>query len=481
MTHAPTVEPMMLLIGLLLAAAIAATRLSVRLGVPSLVLFLGLGMAAGSDGMGGIWFDNPGGMWSFGVVALALLLFASGLDTDLHHVSPALSRGLALASVGVALSTTATAAFYSLVFDRPFAEGVLLGAIVSSTDAAAVFGVLRDTGLRLKEPIQPILELESGSNDPMAIFLTMAATSALVGDPVSPGSFAVGLLTQMAIGLAAGLAGGRAMAWLINRLQVRQQGLYAVFTMALALALFGGVTMLHGSGFLAIYTAGILLGAGPVAHWRAIVRFHDAIAWLAQISMFVLLGLLVFPSRLPEVAGAGLAIAAFLMFVARPLAVFTSLTPFRVPWRQQAMISWVGLRGAVPIVLATWPRIAGAPGADRVFDIVFFVVFTSVLLQGSSLPLVARWLDVIAPPAPPDPAPVGEVHGAHRLTVSPGTTAIGRQLLDLRLPRGALIYLIERAGRVFVPQGQTRLERDDVLHLVLDHDEAAAVRAILGA
>ena len=169
------------------------------------------------------------------------------------------------------------------------------------------------------------------------------------------------------------------------------------------------------------------------------------------------------------------------MFVARPLAVFTSLTPFRVPWRQQAMISWVGLRGAVPIVLATWPRIAGAPGADRVFDIVFFVVFTSVLLQGSSLPLVARWLDVIAPPAPPDPAPIGEVHGAHRLTVIPGATVIGRPLLDLRLPRGALIYLIERGGRVFVPQGQTRLERDDVLHLVLDHHEVAAVRAILGA
>lgn len=467
----------MLVVGLLLAVAIGATRLSARLGVPALVLFLATGMIAGSDGVG-LWFDNPSFTWSFGVVALAILLFSGGMDTDFRHVRPSLGRALVLASVGVAVSTLSTAVFYSEVFGRPFAEGVLLGAIVSSTDAAAVFGVLRATGLKLEAGIQPVLELESGSNDPMAIFLTMAATSMLVGDPVSASSVASGLAVQLVVGLVGGVAGGRVMAWLLNRLRVTQEGLYAVFALALALALFGAVTLMHGSGFLAIYVAGMVLGSRPIAHWRAILRFHEALAWLAQIGMFVLLGLLVFPSRLPEVAGTGLAVGAFLLCVARPLAVVISLAPFGMSWRQMAMVSWVGLRGAVPIVLATWPRIAGAPGADRVFDIVFFVVFLSVLLQGVSLPWVARKLGLVVEPLPPGAA--GEVHGAHRLTVCAPATADGQRILDLHLPRGVLIYLVERGDTVFVPQGETRLQRDDTLQVVLDPAQEAEVLSKLG-
>lgn len=474
--HTPTVEPYMLVAGLLLALAIGATRLSLRLGVPALILFLITGMAAGSDGLG-IWYDNPSATWSFGVVALAILLFSGGMETDLAHARPMLARAVVLASVGVAVSTGTTALFYSWLLDRPLAEGALLGAIVSSTDAAAVFGVLRATGMRLKGSIQPVLELESGSNDPMAIFLTIAATSALIGDPVAPAAIAGGMVMQMGIGAVAGVLGGRVMAWLLNHLRASQEGLYAVFATALGLALFGAVSMAHGSGFLAIYVAGLVLGSRPVVHWRAIVRFHEALAWLAQIAMFLLLGLLVFPSRLPGVAGEGLAIVAFLLLVARPLAVFISLTPFRVPWREQVMISWVGLRGAVPIVLATWPRIAGAPGAERVFDIVFFVVFSSVLLQGSTLPFLARRLRVVEPPVRSTPA--GEVHGAHTLTVPVGHAAVGRRLLELGLPRGALVYLVGRDESVFVPQGSTVLAAGDQLHVVLEEEQEPEVRRVL--
>lgn len=473
-----TAEPLLLVGGLLVALAVVATRVSVRLGVPALILFLLTGMLAGSDGPGGIWFDDPGLTWSIGVVTLAVQLLAGGLETELAATRAVLAPGLALATVGVLLSTGATAGFYAWAFDRPLLEGVLLGAIVSSTDAAAVFGVLRGAGLRLQGRIQPLLEMESGSNDPMAIWLTLAISALLAGGEASFGAALGQLVTEMAVGLGAGVLGGRLIAAAVARLQAPQEGLYAVFVLASGLALFGLTTLLHGSGFLAIYVAGVVIGSRPVPHRRTILRFHDALAWLAQITMFLLLGLLVFPSRLPGVAAEGVLLAAFLLLIARPLAVAVSLTPFGFPWRHQVMVSWVGLRGAVPIVLATAPRVLGVEGAERVFDTVFFVVLLSVLVQGMSLPRMARALGVIDAPTSPLHLP-DEVHGASVLVAEVAPHLHDRPLVDLRFPPGARIALVERGGEVVVPEGSTRLQAGDRTHVVVREDQEEAVRKLL--
>jgi len=475
MEHGATIEPAMLVAGLLIVISIGLTRLSVRFGVPALLLFLATGMLAGSEGIGGIWFDSPELVWSVGVIVLAFLLFAGGLDTDARHIRAVLAPGLVLSTVGVAVSTALTAAVWSWGLDRPLAEGILLGAIVSSTDAAAVFGVLRSVSLRLKGRIQALVEMESGSNDPVAIFLTMAATAALASghEPPSAGGIAWGLVVEMGLGLLLGVLGGRAMSWAILHVNVLQTGLYPVFTAALAMALFAATSLLGGSGFLAIYVAGIVLGSRPMVHRRAILAFHDALAWLAQIAMFVMLGLLVFPSHFPDVALRGLLIAAFLVVVARPLAVFVSLTPFRVPFREQAMIAWVGLRGAVPIVLATWPRTQGVAHAEEIFDIVFFVVVTSVALQGATLPYVARLLDVVESDDAPVVAP-------RVVRIAVGARVDGRMLADVGLPPGALVTLLHRGDDVLVPQGSTTFATGDVAH-VLTGDVEGTERVLGGS
>lgn len=474
--HTPSIEPGMLVAGVVVGVAILATRLSARLGVPALLLFLATGMLAGSDGIGGIWFDDPSLTWSAGVVTLAVLLFSAGLGTPLGHVRAVLAPGLVLASVGVAVSAGLVAGFSTWVLGRPVGEGLLLGAIVSSTDAAAVFSVLRTSGIRLRGKIQPLLEMESGSNDPVAIYLTLAATAALAGSAPSVGGVLGGMALQMAVGLAAGWGGGRALAWSVNRLRVGQEGLYPVFALAFAFVIFGATALAHGSAFVAVYAAGIIAGARPLLHRRAIVRFSDALAWLAQISMFVLLGLLVFPSQLPAVAGEGLALAAFLVFVARPLSVLVSLTPFRVPLREQAMVAWVGLRGAVPIVLATWPRVMGVPGSERVFDLVFFVVVASVLVQGVTLPRVARWLGVAEPEAAPS---LADAVGNAAIRVRVGPSAEGRALVELGLPPGALVALVEREGERLIPKGATKLSGGDEVLVLVGEGQEEGVRRVL--
>ncbi len=475
MSHSATIETAVLVAGLLLAVAIAGTRLSARLGVPALVLFLATGMIAGSDGLGGLWFDDPGLTWSLGIVALAILLFTGGLETHAEDVRAVAWPGVTLATLGVAVSTGTTATFYCLVFERPVVEGVLLGAIVSSTDAAAVFAVLRANRLRLRGRIQSLVEMESGSNDPMAIFLTLAACAVALGESPSFAAVGLGLALQMGVGVVAGVLGGRAIAWAVNRLNTAQEGLYAVFTTALALILFGGTALVHGSGFLAVYVGGIVVGSLPLVQRRAILRFHDALAWLVQVAMFLVLGLLVFPSRLLAIAPEGLAVAAFLVLVARPAAVLASLSPFRIPVREQAMIAWVGLRGAVPIVLATWPRVAGAPGAEHVFDIVFFVVLVSVVVQGTTLPFVARWLGVAESPPAEDLVAAAQTH----VLVTVGAGAAGVALVDLSLPGHVRVAMLERDGVTLIPEGATRLARGDVVHVVLGAADEAAVRRAL--
>ena len=384
---------------LLLLLSIFAWKVSSRLGIPALLLFLGIGMLAGSDGPGGIYFDDALLAQSVGVVALAFILFAGGLETEWQVVRPALGGALSLSTIGVLLTAMVVAVFALLVLHVSFLEGLLLGAIISATDAAAVFSVLGARNLQLTGKLLPLLELESGTNDPMAVFLTLGLTRLLTNPHESVVGVILLFVQQMGVGVVLGLLIGWVAIWLLNRLQLDVEGLYRVFTIALVLFTYGLTAILGGSGFLAVYLVGLLLGNSSVQRVDRLSRFHDGIAWLMQIGMFLLLGLLVFPSRLPAVVGSGLLITAVAVFVARPVSVFIALFPVKMSWQEKCFVSWVGLRGAVPIVLATFPLLAGLPRASLLFDLVFFVVLVSVLLQGASAPVVARWLGVITPGA----------------------------------------------------------------------------------
>ena len=387
----------LLISSVLLLLSIFAWKVSSKLGIPALVLFLGIGMLAGSDGPGGIYFDDALLTQSVGVVALAFILFAGGLETQWQVVRPALWGALSLSTIGVLLTAMVVAVFALLVFHVSFLEGLLLGAIISATDAAAVFSVLGARNLQLTGKLLPLLELESGTNDPMAVFLTLGLTRLLTNPHESVVGVILLFVQQMGVGVVLGLLIGWVAIWLLNRLQLDVEGLYRVFTIALVLFTYGLTAILGGSGFLAVYLVGLLLGNSSVQRVDRLSRFHDGIAWLMQIGMFLLLGLLVFPSRLPAVVGSGLLITAVAVFVARPVSVFIALFPVKMSWQEKCFVSWVGLRGAVPIVLATFPLLAGLPRASLLFDLVFFVVLVSVLLQGASAPVVARWLGVIAP------------------------------------------------------------------------------------
>lgn len=389
----------LLISSVLLLLSILAWKVSSRLGIPALLLFLGIGMLAGSDGPGGIYFDNASVAQSVGVVSLAFILFAGGLDTDWKVVRPALGGALALSTIGILLTAVVVAVFALLIFHVTFIEGLLLGGIISATDAAAVFSVLGARNLNLSGRLIPLLELESGINDPMAVFLTIGLTNLLTNPHESVLALLLLFVQQMGIGAVLGLLLGRGAIYLIGRLKLEEAGLYPVLTIALVLLAYGLTATLGGSGFLAVYLVGLLLGNSSVQRVNRLTRFHDSVAWLMQIAMFLILGLLIFPSRLPTVFGSGLLITAGAIFIARPVSVLITLLPMKMSFREKLFVSWVGLRGAVPIVLATFPLLAGLHNALLLFDLVFFVVFASVLLQGTTIPLAARWLGVITPKA----------------------------------------------------------------------------------
>ncbi|MBO0779644.1 MAG: potassium/proton antiporter [Ktedonobacteraceae bacterium] len=388
------IERQLLIASVLVLVSILASKISTRLGVPALLCFLGIGMLAGSEGVGGIYFDNTELAQSLGVVALAFILFAGGLDTNWSTVRAALWPAFSLATIGVILTTVLVGLFSFFVLKLSLLQGLLIGAIISSTDAAAVFSVLRAQDLKLRGRLASILELESGSNDPMAVFLTIGLTELIVTPDQSPLVLIPLFFQQMFIGALCGLLCGWCAVLVIKRLHLDVEGLYPVLTIALVIFIYGLTATLKGSGFLAVYIAGILLGNHPLRQADSLTRFHDGLAWLMQIAMFLTLGLLVFPSRLRDVMIGGLLIALFQIFVARPASVFISLLLARLGLGEKLFISWVGLRGAVPIVLATFPLLAGAPNASSLFDLVFFIVLASVLLQGTLIPFVARWLKV---------------------------------------------------------------------------------------
>jgi len=465
-------------LAVLLLSSILASKVSDRFGIPALLLFLILGMLAGSEGIGGIYFDDPLIAQFVGVLALALILFSGGLDTHWPTVRPVLSHALALSTLGVLITALIVGLFVHLLLGVSFAEGLLVGSIISSTDAAAVFSILRSKSLSLKGRLKPLLELESGSNDPMAALLTIGVLQWLTQPGTSPWSMVLLFVMQMSVGAVVGYALGRAIAFLANRLKLGYEGLYPVFTLAMALLTYALATWLKGNGFLAAYLAGLVAGNHDFVHRRSLVRFHDGLAWLMQIAMFLTLGLLVFPSQLLPISGTALLVALCLMFVARPASVFLCLLPVRtLRLREKLFVSWVGLRGAAPIVLATFPYLAGIPQAGFVFNMVFFVVLTSVLLQGTSVPPVARWLHVDAPLARQRAFPLeytrveGLTSEIKELAITQNSPAAGRAIVELRLPDDFLVVLIARNNEFLVPSGGTTLLAGDRL-LVLSEQES---------
>ena len=389
--------------GFLLLASAIATKLSSKFGVPGLLLFLLIGMLAGSEGLGGIYFEDYSLAKTVGDVALIFILFSGGIDTKWDNIRPVLGQGLILSTVGVALTMFFLGSFawfilgsfssFNVGFDGiDWVEGLLLGAIVSSTDAAAVFSIFKSSNLSLKGNLQPLLELESGSNDPMAVLLTTTLVGML---KTANGSFVelgITLICQIGVGILVGYGAGRLIIWRMNHWALDTKGLYPVISLAQLLLTYGVATVFKGNGFLAVYLTGIVLGNHKFPYKETIVDFHEGISWLMQITMFLVLGLLVFPSQLPTIAPVAVIIALFLMFVARPLSVLVGLALTKYNPPEKLFISWVGLRGAVPIILAIAPITAGLTDAQTIFNLVFFIVLISVSIQGFTLVSTARWL-----------------------------------------------------------------------------------------
>jgi len=477
-------EQLFLVLAVLLLLSILGSKASGRLGIPALVLFLVTGMLAGSEGIGGIWFNDPSVAQAIGVVALVFILFAGGLDTNWSFVRRSLGRAAILATLGVALTAFILAAFVHWFLDLGWIESLLLGAIVSSTDAAAVFSILRSKGVKLREDIAATLELESGSNDPMAVFLTTLLIGWLGPGKHSLTAAGLDFLQQMVFGGALGIIIGLLAVYFLNRITLDVSGLYPVLTIAVALFGYGFTQWVGGNGFLAVYAAGIVMANRNFVQRRTLVRFHDGIAWLMQIAMFLVLGLLVFPSAVRAVAGPGLVVGLFLMFVARPLAVYLTLSFSELDFRAKTLVAWVGLRGAVPIILATFPLLAGVPQAGAMFNIVFFIVLTSVLVQGTTLSLVAKWLKLDQPlvrdvaPSERDLPQRPDTELA-TVEVAEGSAAAGKRMVEIKdWPREASILVLYRGEEFTVPNGSTEILPGDRLIVLTNRSTIDQVRRL---
>ena len=463
---------LLLTFGLLLATSVVFGRVSERVGVPLVLIFLVIGVAAGSEGLLGIDFEDYDFTFRVGTAALVLILFDGGLNTPVPAVRAVLAPASLLATLGV-VGTAAMVAGAAWLLGLDPTLAMLVGAVVSSTDAAAVFAVLRGSGLSLKRRVGTTLEVESGLNDPMAVILTTLVTTHALAGRESPSWWAVGgeVVAQLVVGAAAGLIVGRVGRMLLNRIRLPAGGLYPVLTLAFALLAYGSATLSFGSGFLAVYIAGLVLGDGQLPYRRSLLRVHDALAWLSQIVMFLLLGLLVFPSRMVEVALPGLVLALVLAFVARPLVVALCLLPFRYKPREIGYVGWVGLRGAVPIILATYPILAGVAGGARLFDLVFFIVVVNAVLPGMTVSRVTRWLRLESAD-PPMPPAVLEIESMQPLEgelmsfyVDDALAVVGVPMSELPFPEGAAATLIVRGQQLVAPKGGTQLEPGDHVYV----------------
>lgn len=469
-------ENILLLGSILLFVSIVASKTSFRFGIPSLILFLIVGMLAGSDGFGKIYFDDPRLTQFLGVVALTFILFSGGLDTKWESIKPVVRSGLALSTLGIVITALSVGVFTSYLLDVSIVEGLLLGAIVSSTDAAAVFSILRSKNLGLKGRLRPLLEFESGSNDPMAYFLTISFIFLLNNPEADWRALIPKFFLGMALGGACGYGFGKMMVWIVNRIRLEVEGLYPVLILSMIFFTYSFTNLIQGNAFLAVYIAGIILGNANLIHKKSLMKFYDGQAWLMQIVMFLALGLLVFPSKILPVVPQGVLISLFLIFLARPMAVFISLSlAHDLNVRKKLFISWVGLRGAAPIVFATYPLLAGIAYAETIFNLVFFISVSSVLLQGTTLGIVARWLHLDVPEKVKRRFPldieIKEDFSTEliEVDVAPQSVAVGRPVVELKLPKAALIVLIHRKGKYLTVKGDTVIESGDHLLVMVDN------------
>ncbi|WP_010570892.1 potassium/proton antiporter [Leptospira broomii] len=469
----------------LIIISIGLLRVSTKFGVPALLIFLSIGMLAGSDGLLGIPFSDAELARKVGSIALAFILFSGGLETDWAKVRPVLWMGISLGSIGVLLTCVIVGLFSVYVLGFPPLIGFLLGAVVSSTDAAAVFNVLRTSNTGMRKGLTSLLELESGSNDPLAVLLTTTILGFAGSSAPSFELLVWEIFKQFTLGILLGLLLGYWIYRGMNRIKLDYEGLYPVLLSASVLFVYASTELIGGNPFLAVYIAGIIIGNRSFVHKRSNVRFMDGIGWLMQIVMFLTLGLLVFPSRIPPVAGIGIAFSIFLMLVARPISVFISLTGFGVDWKEKILISWVGLRGAAPIILATFPYAKQLPESEAIFHLVFFTVLTSLLLQGSTIPYVVRLLGLQAPLEQRASYPFEfenkEQSDTHLLEyiVPYGSASVGKFVYELDFPENSLITLIYRGDSHLVPTGKTKMEDGDVLLVLTPSGAEKQIREIL--
>ena len=466
----------------ILLVSIILTKVGYRFGLPALLLFLGVGMLFGSDGLG-IQFNDPKAVQFIGMLALTMILFLGGMDTKVADIKPVAKQGVVLATLGVLLTTFITGTFIyylALLVEEyitlTYPEALLLAAVMSSTDSASVFSLLGNSGVKLKERLRPLLELESGSNDPMAYLLTLILIAYIQAGGMSVGTALFDLVTQLVIGAVGGYFFGRFVVGMANRINLSNESLYPILIMTFAFLAFSAVTLCHGNGYLAAYIAGMKVGNSPIVHKKRIATFFDGFVWLWQIVMFIILGLLVNPHELLPVAGIGVLIGVFMIIFARPLSVFLCLLPDKsFSFKGKLYISWVGLRGAVPIIFATYPVIAGVEHAGVFFNIVFFITILSLLIQGTTVTFMARELGLVDKNVQESvfdlDLPENIKSALSEIVLTPEVLKHGNKLINLRLPEHSLAAMVERDGHYFIPRGQTELKAGDRLLVISDNDK----------
>lgn len=459
---------------ILLFLSIVASKTSGKLGIPTLLLFLGVGMMAGSEGIGGISFNDYKVAQTIGVTSLVFILFTGGLETQWKEVRPVMWRGISLSTFGVLVTTGLVGIFINQISNFSMLEGMLLGAIVSSTDAAAVFSVFRGKTFSLKGNLKNLLEFESGSNDPMAYFLVISIIALMNQQETS----LIGLIPNLIMNMSVGAIGGYIVAlftlFITKRISLDYDGLYPALTLSLILFCYSTVTYFTGNGFLAVYIFGLVLGNKRFIHKRALLNFYDGIAWLFQILMFITLGLLVFPQEIVAVSGIGIVISLFLIFIARPIGVFLSLMFSPYSFKEKTFISWVGLRGAVPIVFATILPLNNVQQSNTFFNIVFFIVLLSVLVQGSSLFQVAKYLNLLRETEVTMKFPIDLdstetiKNGMKEILIPEVSAIVGKSVVELGLPKGTLIMYIYRNHHFITPNGATMIEAGDKMLIMTE-------------
>ncbi|MCD8556992.1 MAG: potassium/proton antiporter [Bacteroides graminisolvens] len=478
-----SVENMLLIGSVLLIISIVVGKTGYRFGVPALLLFLLVGMFFGSDGLG-LQFNNTHQAQAIGMVALSVILFSGGMDTKIADIKPIMSAGVVLSTAGVLLTALFTGLFIWIIsgmsftnISFPLTTSLLLAATMSSTDSASVFAILRSQKMNLKHNLRPMLELESGSNDPMAYMLTIVLIQIILSGSMNAGEIAGNLAVQFLVGGAGGYILGKLTVLFLNKINIDNQSLYAILLLGCVFFTFTITDRLHGNGYLAVYIAGMVVGNKKIVFRKEIATFMDGMSWLFQIIMFLTLGLLVNPHEMLNVALVAILVGVFLILIGRPLSVFLCLLPFRkINFKSKLFVSWVGLRGAVPIIFATYPVVAGVEGSNSIFNIVFFITIVSLVVQGTSISFFARLLHLSAP-LPQTGNEFGvelpeEIDSSlSDMTVTPEMIEQADTLKEMNLPQGTLVMIVKRGNEFLIPNGSLKLHAGDKLLLISEKEK----------